>query len=150
MSMPSSSALVETTPRTCAGAQAFFDLATPQRQVAATIAANALGHARHILEVFLQVGREDLGGEPALREHDHLEVAAQELAGDAPRFGDIRAADAQLAIDDRRIDEDEILLAPRRTALLDQAQNGRSASRSASSAGLAIVADEQMNCGFDP
>ena len=78
------------------------------------------GMPGHILEVFLQIGRQDLGRQPALREHDHLQVAAQELAGDPPRLGDVRAPDAELAIDDRRIDEDEKLLAARRAALLDE------------------------------
>ena len=103
-----------------AGAQAFLDLAPAQRQVAAAIAANALGHAGHVLEVFLEIGRQNLGGEPALREHDHLQVAAQELPRHAPRFGDVRLADAKLAIHHRRIDEDEELLASRGAAFVDE------------------------------
>ena len=39
---------------------------------------------------------------------------------------------------------------PRGAPLFSTSENGRSASRSASSAGFAMVADEQMNCGFDP
>ena len=97
-------------------AQTLLDLAPPQRQVATAIAANAFGHARHVFKVFFQVGRQDLGGEPALREHDHLEVAPQELTRHTPRFRHVRAPNPQLAIDHRRIDEHEELLAPRRAA----------------------------------
>ncbi|MNC89954.1 hypothetical protein D3C83_59770 [compost metagenome] len=39
---------------------------------------------------------------------------------------------------------------PRGAPLFLTSSNGFSARRSASSAGFAIVADEQMNCGFDP
>ena len=39
---------------------------------------------------------------------------------------------------------------PRGAPLFATCSNGFSARRSASSAGLAMVADEQMNCGFDP
>ena len=100
-------------------AQPAFDLATAQRQVAAAIAADLLGHARHVLEVLLEIGRQDLGRETALREDDDLQPAAEELAGHAARFGEVRAADAELAIHDRRIDEDEELLAARGAALGD-------------------------------
>ena len=39
---------------------------------------------------------------------------------------------------------------PRGAPLWLMCENGRSASRSASSRGLAMVADEQMNCGLEP
>ena len=39
---------------------------------------------------------------------------------------------------------------PRGAPLSAMCENGRSASRSASWRGLAMVADEQMNCGSDP
>ena len=52
-------------------------------------------------------------------------------------------------IDDRRIDEHEELLAARRAALVDELER-LLVSRSASSRGLAIVADEQRNTGFEP
>ena len=104
----------------------------------------------HVLEILLEIRRQDLGRQPALREDDHLQVAAQELARDAPRFGEVRAADAELAIDDRRIDEDEDTS---RRAARRSSRPARTAARPAARrarAGLAIVADEQMNCGFDP
>jgi hypothetical protein len=39
---------------------------------------------------------------------------------------------------------------PRGAPLSAMSENGRSARRSASSRGFAIVADEQMNCGSEP
>ncbi len=102
------------------GAQPLLDLAATQRQVAAAIAADPLRHARHVLEIFLEIRRQDLRRQPALRKDDDLEVAAQEFAGDAARLGDVRTPNAKLAIHDRWIHEHEKLLAPRRAALLDE------------------------------
>ena len=101
-------------------AQPLLDLAPAQRKVAAAIAADLLGHARHRLEVLFQIRGEDLGGQPALRKHDHLQIAAQELPRHAPRLGQIRTTDAQLAVHHRRIHEHDELLAARRAALTDE------------------------------
>ena len=109
-------------------AQPLLDLAAPVRQVAAAVSADALGRARRALEVVLQVRREDFGRQPALREHDQLQVAFQELRRDAPRLAQIRPPDAELVVDDRRVDEHEELLAARRAAL---ARRARTAARSA-------------------
>ena len=149
MSMPSSSALVETTARTPPSRSPFSISRRLQRQVAAAVAADPLRRRPAPLEVVLQIRRQDLGGQAALREHDELQVSLQELRRDAARLAQIRAADAELMVHDRRIDEHEELLAARRAAL-STSSNGCSVSRSASSRGLAIVADEQRNTGFDP
>ncbi len=101
-------------------AQPALDLAPPVRQVAAAIAADHVGRSRRPVKRILQVGRQDLGRQPALREHDQLQVALEELERDAARFGEIRAADPELRVDDRRVDEQEELLAARRAALVDQ------------------------------
>ena len=101
-------------------AQSLLDLTPPHRQIAAAIAANSLGRARHVLEVVLQVRRQDLRREAALGEHDQLEVPFQELGRDPARFAEIRAADAELMVDDRRVHEDEELLAARRAGLLHE------------------------------
>ena len=100
-------------------AQALLDLAPAQRQIAAAVAADLLGHARHGLEVLFQVGGENLGGQAALCEHDYLQVASQELPRHPPRLGQIRAADAEFAIHHRRVHEHDELLAARRPALAD-------------------------------
>ena len=124
--------------------QAFLDFAAPLRQIAAAVSADALRCAGRSFEIVLQVRRQDFGGQPALREHDELEVPLQELRGDPPRFAQIRPPDAELMVDDGRVDEDEELLAARRAASVDELEGLLSVSRSASSRGLAIVADEQM------
>ena len=120
MSMPSSSALVETTARTVPSRSPFSISRRRLRQIAAAVSANLLGRARRAVEVVLQIRRQDLGRQPALREHDQLQVPLQELRRDAPRLGQIRTADAELLVDDRRIDEEEELLAARRAALVDE------------------------------
>ena len=117
MSMPSSSALVETTARTRALAKALLDLAAALRQIAAAIAANLLVRSRRTAEIVLQIRRQDLGRQAALREHDRLQLALQELGREPARFGQIRPADAELRVDDRRVDEEKELLAARRAAL---------------------------------
>ena len=101
-------------------AQPFLDLAPPVRQVAAAVAADHVRLAGRALVRVLQVPRQDLGREPALREHDHLQALVQELEGHRPRLRDVRPADAELPVHDRRVHEDEPLLAARRAALLDQ------------------------------
>ena len=69
----------------------------------------------------LQVARQDLGDEPALREDDDLQAAvAGTRARRAASRCDVRPADAELPVDDRRVHEDEELLAARRAALVDE------------------------------
>ena len=67
-----------------------------------------------------EIGGENLGGQAALREDDDLQVPPQELERHAARLGQIRPADPELAVDHRRVDEDEELLGARRAALVDQ------------------------------
>src|SRR5215467_11690779 len=98
--------------------KALLDLSPPQRQIPAAIPTNSLGRARHVLEVVLQVRRQDLGREPALGKYDELEIPLEKLGGDPARFAEVRPADAELMVDDRRIDEHEELLTPGRTGLL--------------------------------
>ena len=101
-------------------AQPLLDLAPPVRQVAAAVAADHVRLARRALVRVLQVPRQDLRREPALREHDHLQALVQELEGHRPRLRDVRPADAELPVHDRRVHEHEPLLAARRAALLHQ------------------------------
>ena len=61
-------------------AQSLLDLAPALRQVAAAIAADLIARARRAVEVVLEIRRQDLGRQPALREDDHLQLALQELA----------------------------------------------------------------------
>ena len=96
--------------------QSLLDGAAAVWQIAAAIAADSLRCSRFRVELFLQVGGEDLCGEPALREDDQLQVALEKLRGDATGLAKVRAPDPELMIDDRRIDEDEELLPARRAS----------------------------------
>ena len=121
MSMPSSSALVDTTARTRALAQPLLDLAAPLRQVAAAIAAD------------LVAARRAAPAKSSLRYVVRISVASRLCAKtiscslrfrnsrrDAPRLRQIRPADAELLVDHRRVDEEEHLLAARRAGLRHQ------------------------------
>src|SRR5207248_710320 len=88
--------------------------------VAAAIAPDPLWHPRRVLEIFLQIRRQNLRRQTALREEDQLQIAFEELARDSARLAEIRATDPELMVDDRRVDEHEVLLAARRAALLHQ------------------------------
>src|SRR4051812_14409280 len=90
-------------------AQPLFDFATTVREISAAVATNSFGRSWRSFEVVLQIGRQDLGRKPALREHDQLEIPFQELRSDAACFAQIRAADPELMVHDRRIHEYEIL-----------------------------------------
>ena len=125
MSMPSSSALVDTTARTTPSRSPFSISRRRLRQIAAAISADCLARRLHrsgtaCLEIVLQVGRQDLGRQTALGEHDQLQIALQELRGHPSRLGKVRPPDAELMVDDRRVDEDEELLAARRAAPVDE------------------------------
>ncbi len=100
--------------------QALLDFAPPVRQVATPVTPNPLGSSRHAFEVILQIRRQDLGGETAPGEDDELKIPLQEFRGDAAGFAQVRPADAELMIDDRRIDEDEEFLAAGRAAAIDE------------------------------
>ena len=120
MSMPSSRALVETTARTSPSRKTALDLTTTVRQVAAAISADDVRGTRRPVKGVLQIRRQDLDRETALGEDDQLQVVLEELERDPARFGEIRTADAELRVDDRRVHEEEELLAARRAALLHQ------------------------------
>ena len=101
-------------------AQPFLDLTAALRQVTAAIPANLILRARLPAEIVLQIRRQDFGREPALREHDQLQLPLEEFRRNPSRFRDIRPSNAELLIDHRRIDEQEELLAARRAAFGDE------------------------------
>src|SRR5204862_5326233 len=70
----------------------------------------------------LEVGREDLDRETALREQNQLEVVLEELERDATGLRKIGPADPELRVDHWRVHEQKELFAPRRTALLHQGE----------------------------
>ena len=98
----------------------------------------------------LQVGEQHLDGEPAAPEDDRLDaVGHQEAARRSAGLQQRAAADAELAVHDRRVVEDDVL-SPAGAPFLSTSATGSSSSRSASSPGLAMVAEQQMNCGCEP
>ena len=111
MSMPSSSALVETT---------LLDLASPLRQVPAAIPANLIGRARLSAEVILQIRRQDFRRQTALREHNQLKLPLQKLAGNPSGLRKIGATDTELLVNHRRIHEQKEFLSARCAALRHQ------------------------------
>src|SRR5262249_13659050 len=76
--------------------KALLDLTTVVGQIAAPVATDTIRGAWHSPEVVLQIRRENLGGQAALRKHDELKVAPEKFTGDAPRFHQVRAPYAQL------------------------------------------------------
>src|SRR6266487_2165104 len=68
----------------------------------------------------LQIRRQYLDCQPALREENQLQVVPEEFERDPARFGEIRAAYAELCVHDRRVHEQKELLAARRAIFFDQ------------------------------
>ena len=149
-SIPSSSAFVATTARISPERQTLLNLAALARQVSAPVTAHRVRrHASFVAGVF-QIRHEDLGGEPVIREDQRLLIVIEQLKSNAPRFGNVTAPDAQLPVDDRWVVADEDLL-PRLGAPLRSINwNGCSIKAWASSLGFAMVAEQAMNCGFEP
>ena len=119
MSMPSSRALVETTPSR-ALAQAPFDLPALEGQVAAAVTAHDALRARARLQGLLQVRDEDLGREARRCEHDRLEALLEERESDVPRAVERGSPDAEGTVHHRRVVDREVALAPRRAAAVDE------------------------------
>ena len=100
-------------------AQALLDRAAPRREVSAAVAADDPGVAGAILEPGADRGQQHLRRQPALREHDRGDLLAQEPERQPRRLAEIRRADAELGVDDRRVVAEERLLPARRAALGD-------------------------------
>jgi len=73
-----------------------------------------------LLDLVFQIRDENLCAQAAGGENDRLEAAFQERSRDPPRFVDIRAADTELLVHDRRVVENEVLFAPRCAAPVDE------------------------------
>jgi hypothetical protein len=132
-----------------ARAQALLHLAAAQGQVAAAIAADHARITRLVLDAALDGGEQHLGGEAALGEDDGGDFLLEELDGETRRLAEIGRADAQLGIDHGRVVAEEELLS-RRGPLSVTSPTASPVRRSASSRGLAMVADAMMNCGEEP
>src|SRR3984893_9078438 len=90
-------------------AQAMFDLTTLQWKVAATVAADRASLAESIGERLLQIAEQDLDLEAGAAEDDGLHAAAEKHLGDSLALQRGRAPDAELAVDDRRVVEEQPL-----------------------------------------
>ena len=152
MSMPSSSALVDDhaadRARRAAPARSRAGAAAGSRRGSRGSARRMPGTGR---EVVLQVAGQHLGGRAAAaRRRSSAGCRPQELAAPraAPRPG-TSARMPSVAVHDRRVDEHEERLAARRAVLGDVRRRAARPGVRPAARGLAIVADEQMNCGSD-
>ena len=101
-------------------AQPPLDLAALARQVAAAISAHRFGGDAAAVAGVLEIGHQDLGSQAVVGENQGLQPPLDEFQRHAAGLRDVAAADAELAVDHRRIVENEILLAPRRAVALHQ------------------------------
>ncbi len=101
-------------------AKASLDLTTTVRQIAAAIAADDIRGTRRPVERILQVCRQDFHRKATLREEDQLQVVLEELERDPSRFREIRTANPEFRVDDRRVDEEKELLTARGAAPLHE------------------------------
>ena len=102
-------------------AQAALDLAALAGKIAAAIAANRLGLPGLRRVRLLQIREQHFGVQAAIGEDDGLQFAREEFLRHARGFVQIAAADAEVAIDHRRIVEDEKLFGGGRAVFLDHA-----------------------------
>ena len=79
-----------------AGSQTLLNVAALLRQIAAAIAAHRLVRERQLRTGIFEIGGQDFGGKPIVRENQRLLILADEFERDAARFVQITAADAQL------------------------------------------------------
>ena len=68
----------------------------------------------------LQIGEQDFGVQAAIGEDDGLQLSRQEFLGHARGFVEIAAADAEIAVDHRRIVEDEKFFGGGRAIFFDR------------------------------
>src|SRR5258706_6920897 len=90
-------------------------LASLVRKVAAAVAANVFRFSWELRIGLLQIGEQDFRVQAGIRKDHGLQIAIQEFLRHARGFVDVTAADAESAIDDGRIVEDEGFLRGRRT-----------------------------------
>ena len=102
-------------------AEPTLDLAAPVRKIAPAVAADHVRERGGPLDGRLEVSQDDLLGEPAPREHDGRHAGPEDRGREPARLLQVGPADPELGVDDRRIVEDDDLLAGRRAVLDDQA-----------------------------
>ena len=129
--------------------QLALDLAPLGGQVAAAVGVHAAGQARaDLVEPLAHGAQQALGPVARAAEADDLHVVLDQLAHQADGLGQ-RAAAAGEGAQQGRVPEDEVLLPRRGAVAVDQLDRPAGQLR-ACSAGLAMVAEEQTNCGCAP
>src|SRR6266436_5854415 len=88
-------------------AQAAFDFAAFVGQITSAVAANRFGFSWKLRIRLLQVGEKDFRLQARIGEDHGLQIAFQKFLGHAGGFIDVAAADAQGAVHDGRIVENE-------------------------------------------
>ena len=101
-------------------AQAALDRAALGRQVAAAIAADPRSRPEILAERLADAGQEDLDRDPRPPEHDRLAARPEERQRPALRMGERRAPRARRRVEQRRIDEQDVLRARRRAVAVDE------------------------------
>ena len=129
-------------------AQAALNLPPQRRQIAAPIAPDAPALPNG-LDPFLEVPRQHLNRQPRFSENDGRNIVIHQHGRDVQRLLQNGFADAELLVDHRRVIEDDMLFSLA-APLWSITSTGRPISVEASSPGLAMVAEQQINCGFEP
>ncbi len=101
-------------------AQAALDLLALVRQVAAAVAADRVRVAGRRRERLAQVGGQHLDRGARLRERDRLHAAGDQPLRHALAGQQRRAADAELLVGDRRVDDEDVPAPGRRAVVVHQ------------------------------
>ena len=113
MSIPSSRAFVDTTPRRSPLPQTAFDPAPLVGQVAAPVAGDDVFLPHALAQVFFQVTDQDLGNQAAVGKDDGASPHPQEAGSDVTGLLNVGTPDAQLPVHDRRVVEEQDASHPR-------------------------------------
>ena len=92
-------------------AQTFLNFAPFARQVAAAVSAYGAQRRWRLLAGVFEVGDQDFCGEAIVGEDQGLLATLDQLDGEAAGFVQVAAADPKLAVDDRWVVEDDVLVA---------------------------------------
>ena len=111
ISIPSSSAFVETTARMSPSRSLRSISRRSLGKISAAISANGFGSHRQPLASFLQIGQQHLGRQAVIGKYQRLLAPVDELQRNPASLVKVASPDAELLVDDRRIIEDEVLLA---------------------------------------
>ncbi len=103
-----------------AAAQSALDGPPLGRQIAAPIATHPADRAAAFLERIPEPGQHELHGVSGAAEDDGLAIGAQEAQGAPLGEPQRTGADAQPGVDDRRVEDEDALLAGRRAVAVDE------------------------------